>query len=311
MVRIAQAAKIAAVCVALAAGSAQAQTSAKDYNVFTFGSFTASGSDIQGGLAAGGNITISGYGVATGLNASANSLNTLVAGGTLTMDNGQLHHGNAVAGTLNLTGSATIANGTASVGSVLDFAAEQTRLLGISSSLAGQASNSSSVFQYGGYTLTGSQATGLNVFNVSGANLASTNNFVINAAANSFVLVNVDGSAASFQNAGFSLSGGITAEHILLNFSQASALTFGGIGLSGTILAPKANVIFNNGHLDGTLIALSAMGGGEYHYRPYGGSLLDGGGRAVPEPAAWAMLIGGFGMAGAAIRRKRRARAFA
>jgi len=310
MIRIVRAAKYAAICVAFAATAAQAQT-AKDYNVFVFGNYTGTNSDIQGALAAGGNVSLTNYGVATGLNASANSLNTLIAGGTLATNNMQLYHGNAVAGTLNLGSGSTIQNGAASTGSALNFLAEQARLLGISSQLSGQASNGTTVFQYGGYALTGTQATGLNVFNISGANLAATNNFTINAAANSYVLVNIDGAADTFKYAGFSLSGGIAPEHVLLNFNQATSLTFDGVGIFGSVLAPNANVNFSNGQLNGQLIALSMQGSGEFHYRPYGGSLLDGGSRAVPEPAAWAMLIGGFGLAGAALRRKRAARTFA
>lgn len=35
------------------------------------------------------------------------------------------------------------------------------------------------------------------------------------------------------------------------------------------------------------------------------GSAVPGGGNAVPEPATWAMMIAGFGMAGVALRRRR------
>jgi hypothetical protein len=34
-------------------------------------------------------------------------------------------------------------------------------------------------------------------------------------------------------------------------------------------------------------------------------------GAAVPEPATWALMIGGFGLMGAALRRQRQGRAFA
>jgi choice-of-anchor A domain-containing protein len=251
------------------------------------------------------------YGVATGLDSSADADNTLIAGQTLTTTNFQLYHGNAVAGTLALGSGSTILNGTSSAGSALDFAAEQARLTGISSQLATQASNSTANFQYGGYTLAGSQATGLNIFDISGANLSSTNSFNLSATAASFVLINVDGTANSFQNAGFSLWGGITAEHILLNFSDATSLSFGGVGIYGTVLAPTANVSFSNGQLNGSLIALSMLGSGEFHNHNYAGTLLDSPPSGVPEPASWAMLIGGFGLTGGMLRSKRSARALA
>jgi choice-of-anchor A domain-containing protein len=304
-------AKIAAACATLLAGAAHAQT-AKDYNVFVFGNYTASGSDVEGRLAAGGTVTISGYSVGSQLDASQNSLDNLVAGGTLNFSNGQLYHGNAVGGTLNLGGGASIPNGTARAGtSGLDFVAEQARMLGISSALSAEATTGTINWQsWGGYFLTGTDS-GLNVFNISGANLATTNTFSITAASDAFVLVNVSGVADMFRFAGTTLSGGITAEHVLFNFYDATSLTLAGISVPGTVLAPKANVDFSNGNLNGTLIALSMTGNGEFHDHLYAGTQLDTP-ISVPEPASWLMLIGGFGLAGAALRRsKRRASALA
>ena len=44
-------------------------------------------------------------------------------------------------------------------------------------------------------------------------------------------------------------------------------------------------------------------GNGPENY--FGGQLSYGGG-AIPEPTTWALLIGGFGLAGTALRRQRR-----
>ena len=46
-------------------------------------------------LAAGGNISVSSYGLATYLNPSANGTDTVIAGGTLNAPNAQLDYGNA------------------------------------------------------------------------------------------------------------------------------------------------------------------------------------------------------------------------
>ncbi|MBP7701996.1 MAG: PEPxxWA-CTERM sorting domain-containing protein [Phenylobacterium sp.] len=45
----------------------------------------------------------------------------------------------------------------------------------------------------------------------------------------------------------------------------------------------------------------AAPGGGDL-----GGGGGGGGGGGVPEPATWALMIGGFGLAGAGLRRQRR-----
>lgn len=302
--------KIAAACALLAAGSAHAQT-AKDYNVFVFGDFTASGSDVEGRLAAGGDVSISGYSVGEKLGSAYADSDNLVAGGKLSFNNGRLVHGNAVGGSLNVGSSASFGNGAARADSTgIDFAAEQLRMLGLSSTLASEAETGAMTWQYGGYTLTGSGAA-LDIFNVSGANLSGANSFNISASKDAFVVINVSGVADMFHNLGINLTG-IAADHVLFNFYEAKSLTIEGISIKGSILAPQANVNFNSGQFNGTLIANSMTGGGQFNYDPYAGTLLDPAPTGVPEPAAWGMMIGGFALAGAALRRRKRgARAFA
>ena len=161
---------------------------------------------------------------------------------------------------------------------------------------------------------------GVDVFDVSASDLAKSSSLVINASSTATVIINVIGTTDSIQNAGFSLFGGIgDADHVLYNFSGATSLTLSGVGVEGTILAPTATVTFNNGAINGSLIAFSVTGNGETHIfdgghgasalfdgnLPGGGDILPA--TAVPEPASYALMaIGGVALVGFA-RHQRRA----
>ena len=59
---------------------------ASDYNVFVFGNFTSSNADTEGSLAAGGNVNVINYSVASQVTGGNGA--RLVAGGNVTASNG-------------------------------------------------------------------------------------------------------------------------------------------------------------------------------------------------------------------------------
>lgn len=286
------------------AGGAQAAlVDLSQYNAFVLGSFNAYNSQTQGRIAAGGSVNLANYNVASGLGAAGQGTATLIAGGSLSASNGRLSTGNAVAAGSSALNGFTLANGSLVAGSPIDFAAQGVLLNALSDSLGALAANGATVKQWGGITLTGTQS-GLNIFTLQASDLTGANNFVIDAPTGSQVLVNVVGGAASLQNMGFSVRGA-AASDVLLNFYEAGAINLGGIGLEGSILAPGAAVNFNNGHLDGLLVAASYNGGGALRDGGYTGELLKAPLNPVPEPASWAMMIAGFGLVGIMLRRTR------
>src|SRR5262249_52585356 len=105
----------------------------------------------------------------------------------------------------------------------------------------------------------------------------------ISAPAGATVLVNVSGDSAQMQNMGLSVSG-TDRQHVLFNFAGATALTLGGIAVEGSVLAPRANVTFNNGNLEGTLVARSLAGSGEFHNFPSQASVPTAQPPAPPSP---------------------------
>ncbi|WP_413173647.1 choice-of-anchor A family protein [Anabaena azotica] len=264
---------------------------ASEYNVFVIGNISQQYTDIEGKLAAGGNVSLIGSSVGDKL--PNNSGNVVVAGNNLTLSNGQVNHGNAVyGGTANVSNNVGFPNGTLSQGNPIDFNAAKVELLSLSQYLAGLNPTGQTTVQYGGINLTGS-GTALNVFNLAGSSVSSANSFDINGDQNSTVVVNISGTNVSLQNFGFNIQG-TNRQKIIYNFYEATNLTASGIGIEGTILAPLANFNFNNGQINGNVVVSSLTGNGESHNYLFNGNLPDVPKTpipaSVPEPANLAGL---------------------
>ncbi|MBY9086683.1 choice-of-anchor A family protein, partial [Paenibacillus sp. HN-1] len=250
---------------------------AGSYNAFILGNFTQSFTDTEGRLAAGGDVTLNGYSVGFKLSSSEREKPAvLVAGGNLTFNGGEIL-GNVAYGGTGQIGSEVNVTGTKSQGTPIDFPAEFRYLTETSQRLAALEANGVTEYQWGRLTLTGTDKR-MNIFSVSGSDLSQANTLVIDAPAESTVIVNVDGASNQLQYFGFSLQG-ISREHVLLNFSQTSELVIRGIAVEGSVLAPGAAVNFDNGQFNGTLIAASLVGGGQLNHHPFTGS------DETPEPS--------------------------
>ncbi|HLO48896.1 MAG TPA: choice-of-anchor A family protein, partial [Kamptonema sp.] len=112
----------------------------------------------------------------------------------------------------------------------------------------------------------------LNVFTLDGSKFSSTNSFSLKAPAGSTVIVNVTGNSISLQNFGMQFSG-VDKKNVVFNFVNATSLTTTNFSFQGSVLAPQASYKFNNGNLEGTLIAASVSGTGEFHNYPFSGNL--------------------------------------
>lgn len=296
-----------------AAASAAMVGPAADYGVFVFGAgnFASQNTDSGGNLAAGGNVTLQNYSVASSI-AGNPSLTPnparLVVGGNLTATNGGVGQGQNgaiyVGGTVNRT-SFTATGGTFSQ-TLVDFAASEQQYKSLSLSLGGLAANGNSSISFGTLNLNGTSNT-LNVFSLSAADLTSTNTVNITAPTGSTVLINVTGNNAVFQNGNVNLSG-ISSAYVLYNFINATSVNLAGSkNPKGSILAPLAGVTGGFGAMDGQLITGSYGGTGgdpfghtEFHSVLFAGSLP----APVPLPAgAWLLISGIASLAGLARRR--------
>jgi len=118
---------------------------------------------------------------------------------------------------------------------------------------------------------------------------------VLNGGANSGVYWNVGSSATLGTTTAF--AGNILAD-------QSITLNTGATILCGRAIALNAAVTMDGNTISNNCVGAGALGSGRTDFGSLGFS-GSGGGAAVPEPASWALMIGGFGMAGAALRRRR------
>jgi hypothetical protein len=139
---------------------------------------------------------------------------------------------------------------------------------------------------------------GLNVIDING-NI--TGNLTLNGSANDVFIVNVTGTVTLGGSTMLGVSGGVTAEHVLYNFTGSSGTISSHVGNTfyGTLLAP--NYSFNlDGNFNGEIIGggsnISLLSGAVVNYHPFTppNSPPPSG---VPAPPALVMGLVGAGMA--------------
>jgi len=302
---------------------------ATDYGVFILGNFTGSGTDSQGPMAVGGNFApaTGGFTIASSWSDPAGKYG-LVVGGNLTnagnsLGGGYIYVGGNMAWSdptapsdVHVNGTFSDSGGGGSVGgtvywyggnttgstftnqqvltpaaSPVDFAAAQSNLDAVSTALAAQSANGATSFDgYYTYTLTGASST-LNVFNLSASDYTS-DTINITAPTGSTVVVNVAGSADSFNGGSMNFSG-VSAEDVIFNFSTATSVSMAGYSFNATLLAPYAAFTGSYGQIDGQLIAASAQGTTEFHNDPFSGSLPSS---ATSELSTGFLMLSGAGL---------------
>jgi choice-of-anchor A domain-containing protein len=245
-------------------GGGCTQVRLSDYNLFLLGDYSG-GRDVQGKVAAGGNITMTDFSVGPGLQAS-DTARTLVAGGNLTLSRGGVWGEAWYGGNYSADGTVVFPRGnSARKGAPIDFAARFAELRGLSAQLAGLTANGVTKREtWGGVMLRGTDPK-LNVFDVNASAFTGAVLLSINAPAGSLVVVNIRGASATFKSFGHSFSGGIDQHGILYNFVDATSITASNYGFFGTVLAPYAHVNFSNGSWDGGIYAVSLTGNAEGH----------------------------------------------
>src|SRR4051794_7002305 len=235
---------------------------ANDFSAFILHDASLFNSDVEGRVAVGGNATLTAYGLGNHLANSNGTRDDLVVGGNVDFTNGQVFGGNVVfGGTGHFDMFGHPGGATRQQAGVINFAQAETDLKALSDTYAATAATGTLVNQFGTIILNGH--SGQNVFNVPATTLWNANDLRINAPAGATVIVNVTGTEARMQFMGFHLNGGIDKEGVILNFPQATKVTFQGIGIFGNVLAPRAFVDFSNGQINGTLVASSWCGYGQ------------------------------------------------
>jgi choice-of-anchor A domain-containing protein len=262
--------------------SAASLGNADGYNVFLLGDMTQNNTDSEGKVAVGGNVNLSSF--ATGMNLSGNS-DMLVVGGNVNYPSGTVGQGGnggiVYGGNLNTT--AQLDYGSDRQENLTGFFGQASQQLNqLSDRLFGLSTTNGATSQrnYSTLNLTGTN-TAFNLFNVSAADFQGANSWQFNVPGSATVVVNISGGNVNWQNTGFALNG-LNRNQILYNFAQTTALTLSGIGIQGSILAPDAAVNFNNGQVNGQLIAQGLSGTGQTNLDNFAGNLPD----PIDDPAA-------------------------
>ncbi|WP_225413593.1 choice-of-anchor A family protein [Stigmatella hybrida] len=237
-----------------------------DYNVFLTGDYTL-GTDVEGRVAAGGNVSMTNFSVGWRL-PSSDTAPVLVAGGNLTLSHGGVWGDAAYGGTYGAN-NVTYVRGAPAQGTPVDFAARGAELRALSTRLAGLAANGVARREsWGGLMLSGTSPE-VNVFHVNASDFTGAVLLSIDAPAGSLAVLNIHGASATLAG-GHAFSGGIDQRGVLFNFVDATSINAQGYGLWGTLLAPNAHVNFTNGSFDGGIYAKSLTGNAEGHLNPLG-----------------------------------------
>ncbi len=234
-----------------------------DYNLFVLEDYSL-GTDVEGKVAAGGNVTMNHFSVGHRLPASPTPT-ALVAGGNLTLTNGGVWGDAWYGGSYRADSSVSYPRGAVAHGSPVDFAARGAELRNLSARLAGLTANGTTTFEpWGGIMLRGTDPE-RNIFQVPASAFTGAKLLSIEAPAGSLTVINIAGRSATFMGFGHSFAGGIDQHGVLFNFEDATSITASGYGFWGTVLAPYAHVQFNNGSFDGGIYARAMTGNAEGH----------------------------------------------
>jgi choice-of-anchor A domain-containing protein len=292
---------------------------AGDFNVWVINDNTQSGSDAEGRVAVGRDALFGAWSVGTHVSVSTDNLivgrnmtnsNNTVRGGLLV--NGNVTWANpTVTGRTSVNGNANFNGGggeikppvtvggtysapnyypAATVGTTplpFVFSDVADYLTNLADFLAAHTMNGTTSFIGNNIYFNGTDPN-FNNFYVTAAQITAGTGVNITAPAGSTVVVNIDGAAATFASQGIFVNG-VSKQNVLFNFYNAASINMHSIGVNGSLLAPRADVNFGYGNIDGTLIAYNLTGPGESHHFPFQGSLPP----IVPEPST-AILAMGF-----------------
>tara|TARA_B110000467_G_scaffold20786_3_gene18293 strand:- start:372 stop:1367 length:996 start_codon:yes stop_codon:yes gene_type:complete len=284
---------------------------AAGYNAFIHQNFSATSSDVEGRLAAGGNVDISHYSIniknSQQLYTDTNLLPALVVGGDLSFTSGRIAGDVYVGGNYTPTGSGTISNGSvnniglATVAPIapINFDTEFALLRELSASLGLLDANSVATDKWSSQHLLGAGkndlANDLHVLNLDASDMLFSNYFLSEIDQNDTVILNISGtdittSTGNFGGSDDSLKN--MSDNVIFNFFEAETLNINA-ALYGSILAPQADIKTGNGVIWGQVIANSWQGNAQINDNPLASNSSNApvtSNVTVPEPSSLAIL---------------------
>lgn len=258
------------------------------WSIVVNGDLEMSNSDAEGRVAAGGNVTLTNFGVADKLPVDGSRVD-LVAGGDLGGSNVGVNQGSVTYGD-DYAGGVSAPNGT------ITHAAPQQDFETLFTAAGARSTYWASLDpdgtvtgpEYGALYLTG-ESTKLNVFTIAATKLQEAQRILIKVPFGSSTLINVTGGSyttAQYPTVSIEFFNGSSYQQfgneapspeleamrrsMVWNFPEATHVQIGpNLAWQGSVLAPWAIMNFReNAQLNGTIIAGALHGGGETHLHP-------------------------------------------
>ncbi|MFH0736230.1 MAG: choice-of-anchor A family protein [bacterium] len=244
---------------------------ADDFNVFVFEDINQPSSDTEGKMAAGRDIFLANYSVGDKLQNSNGTEDVLIAGRNLTYLTGAVFGGNVVYGSQsNLPVDYVSVEGEVRQDSVIDFAGARSYLLDLSATIAGYSANGKDTMIWSSLYLDGTHPL-INIFNVSGSDVNNSTEIFVNVPSGSTALINISGDSVNVD--GGLVVSGADKYSALFNLYEATKLVIQNIDIQGTVFAPKADVNYVDGQLNGQFIAKSVYGKGQFNIAKFIGNI--------------------------------------
>lgn len=262
---------------------------ANDYNVFVFDNISLSNTDAEGRVAAGGDATLSNYGIGAGISPlpPAGTDPSFVVGGTLNVSNGSNASGNTVISPDSTVIQYTMGtpNGSLIIDTPIAFAEAELYLKCASQFWRSLEPNGTGEVLFGQLNLTGTDNV-LNIFRFdstdiydTGLSLNQLNGINIIAPTDSTILINVDGEDVQYGSYQIFRNGNTAsrenARKILWNYADALIWSNSTTAIYGSVLAPFATANTTYSQINGNIIFDSYFGNAESHNELFLGELPD------------------------------------
>ncbi|MEH3103914.1 MAG: choice-of-anchor A family protein [Sphingomonas phyllosphaerae] len=248
------------------------------------GDVTGGTKNLTGGATVGGNVT-------SGFSLNGNP-QTVLVGGTIANTN---VNQNTVR-----SGQATVAGFTQAL---IDQRDALTRsMIDLSNGLSALAANSSASIANNRATFDAvAGSNGVAVFSLAGSDLSRFGEIAFNRNGADTVIVNVSGTTIKLDD-NFLGNADQLGRNVIWNFADATTVDVT-TAWRGSVLAPLAKGTTGN-YIQGSAVFNTMVQNGEMHLDTYAGNFRPT--AAVPEPRTWMMMLAGFGMLGATLRRRRK-----